>query len=73
MEYVDSLLRMREDAEARYMKALPTCDCCGEKIEDEYLFDIDGNLYCPDCADNLFRKSTEKYMDYEKEDNPWLT
>lgn len=72
MEWSDAYLHMREDAEARYMRALPTCEGCGEKIEDEFLFDIDGRLYCEDCANDLFRRCTENYMDYEKEDNPWL-
>lgn len=39
----------------------PRCCNCGEHITDDYLYDIDGDLYCEDCLDDVFKKPTEDY------------
>ncbi len=46
----------------RELEKLPLCSECGEPITDESCWDIDGELYCPDCAESLFCKWTENYM-----------
>ena len=55
------------DREAEYEESLPTCDCCGEPIQDEDLYDFDGVLICEECVLDYvrenFRKKTENYME----------
>ena len=52
----------RHDAEQEaWLDRRPKCEECGEPIQDEYLFEIDGNLYCESCVKVLFRKETEDY------------
>lgn len=55
------------DREAEYEESLPTCECCGEHIPDEYLYDFDGYIVCevcmPDYVNEKFRKPTENYME----------
>ena len=34
---------------------LPQCECCGEPIQDEYIWEIEGSYYCEDCAKDQFR------------------
>lgn len=40
----------------RELDKLPKCDHCGRSIQDEYLFDIYGEIYCERCANLLFKK-----------------
>ena len=47
-----------EAARARF----PVCSHCGERIFDEKLWDINGELYHPDCAEEQFFKFTEDYI-----------
>ena len=42
---------------------LPICERCGEHIQDENLWDIDGVLYCPECAKEEFERQTENYIE----------
>lgn len=42
---------------------LPKCSYCNEPIQEEKLFDIEGELYCEEHAFELFRKNTEDYIE----------
>ena len=39
----------------------PICCHCGEHIQDDVLFDINGELYHIDCAETVFCQCTEEY------------
>lgn len=57
-------LHARYEAEQqRELDKLPKCDCCGETITDDFLFDIDGTLYCEDCLNDSFRKPADDYIE----------
>ena len=49
------------------MDKLLTCECCGEPLQDDYLYDFDGDLVCEECMLDYvrenFRKKTEDYME----------
>lgn len=40
---------------------LPVCRCCGEPIQDDHYFYIDGVIYCEDCLNDNFRRHIEDY------------
>lgn len=42
---------------------LPVCDICGEPIQGDYLYDLDGELVCEECLINNFRHPVEDYID----------
>lgn len=56
-----------EDEREARMEQLPTCEHCHEHILEEHLWDIDGEIYCEECAKDIiiekFRKRTEEYME----------
>lgn len=56
-----------EDYREEKMEQLPVCDHCHEHITEEHLYDIDGEIYCEECAKDIvkekFRKRTEDYME----------
>ena len=52
----------RRDAEQEnWLERQPVCVECKEHIQDDYLYDIGGNLYCERCLNREFRKDTENY------------
>lgn len=55
----------KDREETARLDTLPKCEHCGEPIQDEYLFDIGGELYHVECAKELFRKSANDYIDEE--------
>ena len=50
-----------EAEEERCLQRRPKCDICGEPIQDDYLYDINGTLICEKCLERDFRKDTENY------------
>lgn len=54
-------LDRREAEEQRWLDSLPKCCDCGEPIQDDYLYDICGDIYCEECIRN-FREYTEGYI-----------
>lgn len=41
----------------------PKCDVCGEPIQDEYCYQIEGVAICEYCMIDNFRKRTSDLMD----------
>ena len=63
MHYSDDPIRDAEltqlDQE-RWLESLPVCDECGEHIQSEDLYELDGLLFCESCME-WHRHSTEDY------------
>ena len=54
----------RNDAEKEEeLKKMPKCSHDNQPIQDGYLFDIEGELYCEEHAYELFRKDTADYVE----------
>ena len=50
--------RQQEEA----LKKLPECYECGEPIQTEECYEINGELICPGCLEENHRKRTEDYV-----------
>jgi uncharacterized Zn finger protein (UPF0148 family) len=48
-------MQMKKEMEA------PHCDKCGQPIFDDYLWDFKGDIYCEECAEDAFKRSTDNY------------
>ena len=59
LEELNAHLRKEEE----YEKSLPKCAYCGEPIQDDYCFKINGEVICEDCCNDNFRHNTEEFMD----------
>ena len=44
------------------LEALPVCSVCDEHIQDEYCYEINGDLICEHCMIEYFRKETTDFM-----------
>ena len=54
----------RWDADqAREAARYPVCAYCGYSIQEDKLFDIDGDTYHIECAEEEFKKDTEGYLE----------
>lgn len=42
-------------AQEEWLENRPTCDECGQHIQDEQYFDIEGKKYCESCL-NYYKK-----------------
>ena len=40
----------KEAEEQEWLESLPTCEYCGEKIQDEFAFYVCEEWYCEKCA-----------------------
>lgn len=62
MEDAYSQWQSRECRQEAWLRKRPVCCYCGEHIQDEQLFDIEGELYHEECLVANFRKDTEDYI-----------
>lgn len=53
----------RDIEEERFIKMCPVCDICGERITDDYYYEVGGMIFHLDCAD---RHSVESYVEGQK-------
>lgn len=50
----------RHDAEQQeWLESRPKCSCCEEPIQDDYLYEIDGEYICEDCLNSEYRKRVD--------------
>lgn len=49
--------------QSRQLARCPVCSRCGEPIQEEDLWDFDGDLYHTDCAEIEFKRNTEDYIE----------
>lgn len=65
MPYTDNPIADYDRYDTEQMKRLqrlPVCAECGEPIQDEECYDIDGELVCAECLRDNHRVWTEDYM-----------
>ena len=55
---LDRALAAYEKAQQEWEDSLPHCDCCGEPIDD-YVWEIDDEILCEDCAIEKYRRSVD--------------
>jgi formylmethanofuran dehydrogenase subunit E len=41
---------------------LPHCEKCGDPINDDIYFEIDGEILCENCMCDIYARSTEDYI-----------
>ena len=45
------------------LQKMPKCSYCSEHIQDDYLYEIDGEIICEECVNENFRKNVEDYIE----------
>lgn len=54
----------QREAEAEaWLAKRPVCSYCGEPIQEDELWDINGELFHEQCAEMEFKRYTEDYID----------
>ena len=62
MEDNYSMWKRHEAEQEAWLSRRPECAYCEQNIQEDFLFDIEGELICKDCLVTHFRKNTEDYM-----------
>lgn len=55
--------RWHDEKQADDLKKRPVCANCGEHIQHDHFYMIDGEPVCPDCLEADYRVSTDDYID----------
>lgn len=58
----DTDLANYEDQKEEWIDRLPRCCDCGEPIQDEDMYIIGNDIYCPRCIERM-RVSVDSYME----------
>ena len=58
----NDLHREHEARQERELRKYPKCGYCKERITGDYLFNINGVLYCEECVKDRFRQRTDDYI-----------
>lgn len=53
--------KQHEAERESWLSKRPICECCGEPIQDDYLYEINGDILCEECMKGEYRKWTENY------------
>ncbi len=55
-----------ERAQEKALARCPVCVCCKERIQEDELYDFDGELVCPECVrdyiNDNFKHDTSNYI-----------
>lgn len=51
-----------DNDQQKQLDKLPKCAECGEPIQDEECYEINGELICPECLKSNHRKWTDDYV-----------
>lgn len=51
-----------EAAREKELEKRPVCSDCGEHIQEDHFYEVNGEPICPDCMDSGYRRATEDYI-----------
>lgn len=63
--YTDDPIRdaeMHEAEQERRLSELPVCCYCENPVQHEHFYEINGEMFCPDCLETYFKKRTEDFV-----------
>lgn len=63
MDDYNDLYDRHEAEQEQQLARLPRCCECGKRIQDDYVYDFFGDIYCENCMEKNFRKSTDDYIE----------
>lgn len=65
MFYSDNPIRDYDrycEEQEREMEKYPECAVCGKRITDDFLYHINGDIYCLECMEDEFRRPTDDFI-----------
>ena len=57
------LFKQHDAQQQAELDKLPVCSECGEPIQSETCYEIDGGLVCEDCLENNHKRWVEDYAE----------
>jgi formylmethanofuran dehydrogenase subunit E len=56
-----SVWERNEREQERRLALRPVCEDCGEPIQDEYYFEVEGEILCEECMHDRYRQEMDTY------------
>lgn len=54
----------QHDAEKeRRLAQMPICADCGNPVQEDHFYSINGEVICPDCMESNYRKDIDDYVE----------
>ena len=50
-----------EREQAEWLESRPVCADCGNPVQDEHYYLIEGEVICPDCLEENYRKEIDDF------------
>ena len=54
-----SMWERNEREMERKLASRPVCEDCGNPIQDEFYFEVEGDILCEECMHDRYRKSAD--------------
>ena len=51
-----------DQREQEWLDSLPICEECGEPIQEDHCYNIDGEILCEECLKERYRVRTSELM-----------
>lgn len=55
--WVEREFERREREKEEWLKSRPVCDRCGDPIQDEGMYKIDGYVFCEECWEEYAKEN----------------
>lgn len=52
-----------DDEQQKWLDSLPVCAECGQPIQDDYCYEIDGEIICEECLNDNYRHFTNDLIE----------
>ncbi len=49
----------RDRLQAKLEETLPECDKCGDPIQDDHFYEIEGKTICPHCLETYYKREND--------------
>lgn len=56
------MFKIRERRQEAWLRKRPVCAFCEEHIQEDFCYEINGEIVCSVCLDREFRKETEDFL-----------
>ena len=53
----------RDEEQTKWLEQRPVCSECGQHIQADFYYEINGEAICPECLETYYRKEVEDYIE----------
>lgn len=58
----NDMLKQHDSMHQKQLDKLPVCSYCDEPVQEDYYFEINGEVICETCMNRFFKKDIDDYV-----------